>query len=158
MIWGSSTGPTKPQHFNQMMAMEPKKKTNKELNDESGTPVDYFNRIIYWELEEGLWYTPGLIEEQLASHEKVIGTERHGLLVNATFNAVINLECLEHLIKHESPYRNAVAIVTGENLATFLMVKFYMSTMRVERPVKLFKSKESARVWLMEQNLETDQE
>jgi hypothetical protein len=138
--------------------MKPEKKMSNEPNDEPDSPFDYFNRIIYWELEEGLWYTPDLIAAQLALHEGAIGANRHGLLVNATFNAVLNLECMEYLITHESPYRNALAIVTGENLATFLMVKFYISTMTLEKPVKLFKSQESARVWLMEKSMEADEE
>jgi hypothetical protein len=148
----------KSQHFNHMIAMKPEKETNKKFGVQPDASFDYFNRIIYWELEEGLWYTPDLIEAQMAQLENVTETDKHGLLVNATFNAVINLECMEQLIKNESPFRNAIAIVTGGNLATFMMAKFYISTMTIKTPIKLFKSQDQARVWLMEHNLQSDKE
>ena len=119
-------------------------------------PFDYSDSIIYWELKEGVWYTPEMVEEQLALYRRHIGATLHGLLVNATYNAVIHLDSLEQLISYQTPFRNAIAIVTGENLATYLIFKFYISTLNVLRPVKLFKSHEQARAWLKEQNLEAN--
>jgi hypothetical protein len=134
--------------------MEANRQTFTENNQQQPYLFKYSGCIIHWELEEGVWYSKDLVEAELAQLEREAGKQMHGLLVNASFNAVINLECMEQLISCASPFRKAIAIVTGDNLATYLMIKFYLSNLSEDQPVKFFRSEEQAKGWLIDCNME----
>jgi hypothetical protein len=130
--------------------MKEKKKTDSNQPDMSGASFEYADQILSWNLEEGSWYTAEIIGEQLAYQKLLTGTAQYGLLMNASNNVVINLECMERLINQEDANRKAIAIVTGENLATFLMVSFFINTNCFQRKIGLFRTEDMARAWLNE--------
>jgi hypothetical protein len=130
--------------------MKPTKKTNSKDPEKADKLSAYYDRIHCWNLEEGLWYTADLIGELHALQETLTGSDAYGLLVNAANNAVLNLECLERLVAPEACSPKAIAIVTGENLATFITANFFLKTSPLQIAVKLFKTEEIARTWLKE--------
>ncbi|MFI5149244.1 MAG: hypothetical protein ACHQRM_05885 [Bacteroidia bacterium] len=128
--------------------MKSQKNKDREKPLQAGQALTYQDGILNWKLEEGHWYTAEMVEEELTCQTELTGHHPHALLLNAGANAVINLECTDRILSHLQPYRKAVAIVTGENLATYLMINFYVNKSPYKRSVRLFKTEAAALAWL----------
>lgn len=140
--------------YNNNMKMD---KNNGVQNDVTDT-VKYSGQIVHWKLCDGLWYSAGIIREHLASQQRLVGTDNYVLLINATDNALLNLECMESLLSFDAGNRKAIAIVTEDNLATFIMVGFYIKMHKPQIPLRLFKTEKIACSWLSEHLGETNEE
>ncbi|HXC05541.1 MAG TPA: hypothetical protein VNZ86_12355 [Bacteroidia bacterium] len=127
------------------------KATKKTEEQQKAHSISFQNGIISWRLEEGCWYTPDQVSEEMAKHEILAGTKSFALLVDASNNAVMDLECTERIICQGSVHRKAVAILTGENLASRLMLNFYVQKCESKGAVRMFKSEAIALSWLQEQ-------
>ncbi len=137
-----------PEHKRKMKQEDIKSKTaSDELSDGlPASPFENLDNILHWQLKEGLWYNPELIAELFLSFP--ISDETRALLIHASDNAALNLECMECILSMLSPSQKAIGIVTGHNLATSLLVGFFVNMHNPKIPVRVFKNKELAQVWL----------
>jgi hypothetical protein len=118
-------------------------------SDPPDDSFEYFDRLIYWKLHEGHWYTVNMITELFSTQN--FQSNSHVLLINASNNAALNLECMECILSQQDQTRKAIAVVTGQNLATYLLVGFYLNMNKPGIPVHIFKTDDLARAWLKKQ-------
>lgn len=132
-----------------MSPSEKKTKSDTGSDHTSSSHFETFDQILHWHLKEGLWYNPDLISDLFSAFP--LSADNQALLINATNNAAINLECMECILSKLTPAQKAIGIVTGHNLANSLLVGVYLNMFSPRIPVKVFKTRELAQIWLEEQ-------
>jgi hypothetical protein len=110
---------------------------------------EYSGTVLSWKLLDGQWYSAEQVRQIFSIRQVRAGTQSY--LITATESAVLTLECIDALLAQAASSVRGIAFVTGYNIASSLMVGFYIRMKKPELPVGLFKTEVQAMEWLKEQ-------
>jgi hypothetical protein len=111
--------------------------------------LSYFDNLVYWKLQDGVWYTDELIKELFSG--EIAPESNPALLINAANNAAVNLECMRCILSLQGSSRKVIALVTEDNIATSLLIGFFINSNKPSMPFRLFKTDELAQAWIKEE-------
>ncbi|MEI6489064.1 MAG: hypothetical protein WCP52_08885 [Bacteroidota bacterium] len=109
---------------------------------------EFINSILFVTLKEDAELTVDIIKKEIEIIEKIVGEAEYAVFIDITKNLAIPPEVRKQVANYKPSNIKGAALLSDMNLATQLLVNFYIKFDKPKVPNKIFKDRDEAIAWL----------